>query len=300
MVAPAFGSSVTGNAATATDHVTRVTAAKSHKQQPVTPGSRYLALGDSVPFGYREANSIPTPNFNHPRSFVGFPEDIAANLHLKLTNAACPGETTASFINTSAQSTGCENSYPKGPMSFGYRTVYPLHAHYTSGTESQLAFAEHFLKKHPNTRLVTLMIGANDGFICLEKTKDSCFSEFTALQAKITRNVTKIFKGLRNKAHYNGQIALLTYYSENYRNSTEDFESQGLNAALEKAAKPFHVEIANGYRQFQLAAAQGHGNACTAQLLTALSGEAKGTCGVHPSLAGAAVLAQAVERAIKE
>jgi lysophospholipase L1-like esterase len=289
MVAPAFGSPSAGH----------VTHAKPAKQQPVVAGSRYLALGDSVPFGYREANSIPAPNFNHAKNFTGFPEDVAANLHLRLTNAACPGETTASFIKTSAQSNGCENSYPPGPMAFGYRTVYPLHAHYSSGTESQLTFAERFLKQHPNTRLVSLMIGANDGFLCLERTKDDCIKQFGALQAKVTKNVSRIFKGLRDTAHYNGQIVLLTYYSEDYRNSDEDLESQGLNDALEAAAKPFNVRIANGYKQFRIAAAQGHGNACTAQLLTALSGPDKGTCGVHPSLAGAAVLAQAIEQAIK-
>jgi lysophospholipase L1-like esterase len=60
------------------------------------------------------------------------------------------------------------------------------------------------------------------------------------------------------------------------------------------------VEIANGYNQFRIAALQGRGDICAAQLVTALSGPDKGTCGVHPSQSGAAVLAQAVERAIKK
>lgn len=295
VVAPAFGSAAARSVPT--PHGGPHSAVK---RLPVVPGSRYLALGDSVPFGYREANSIPAPNFHRQRTFIGYPEDVAANLGLKLTNAACPGETTASFIKASAQSNGCENSFPKATNPFGYRSVYPLHVKYRSAHESQLRFAERFLTKHPGTRLVTLMIGANDGFICLASTSDGCLSEFGALQAKITRNVTKIFKGIRDKAHYRGQIALVTYYSMNYADSTQNLESQGLNSALKKAAKPFHVEIANGYGQFRLAARQGHGNACTAQLLTALSGKDKGKCGVHPSLAGAAVLAQAVERAIKK
>jgi lysophospholipase L1-like esterase len=296
MAAPAFGSAPAAHAT----KVVRVSHARPAKQLPVTTGARYLALGDSVPFGYREQNSIPAPNFSKPRTFVGYPEDVAANLGLTLANAACPGETTASFLNTKAQSNGCENSYPAGPHPIGYRTLYPLHVPYTSASESQMTFAIRYLKAHPSTRLVTLMIGANDGFLCLRRTSDSCFKEFSALQAKITKNTTRIFKGLRNKAHYQGQIALVTYWSLNYRNSADTFESQGLNAALEKAAKPFHVEIANGYKQFRLASAQGHGDPCKAQLLTALSGADKGTCGVHPSLSGAAVLAQAVEQAIKK
>jgi|HubBroStandDraft_5_1064220.scaffolds.fasta_scaffold189278_2 lysophospholipase L1-like esterase len=296
VVAPAFGSPGSTHAT----HAKAVTHAKSTARPPVVVGSRYLALGDSVPFGYREANSIPPPNFHHASNFVGYPEDVAANLGLILTNAACPGETTASFINAKAQSNGCENSYPKATNPLGYRSVYPLHVKYASKTESQLTFAEKFLEAHPNTRLVTLMIGANDGFICEVKYKDGCIKEFTALQAKITKNATKIFKGLRQTAHYSGQIALVTYWSLNYRVQLENEESQGLNNALIAAGKPFGVEIANGYKQMRLAAKQGNGNPCTAQLVTALSGKAKGTCGVHPSVAGAAVLAQAVERAIKK
>lgn len=292
-IAPAFSSTA---AATASH-------AKTARPAAVVPGSRYLALGDSVPFGYREQNSIPAPNYRHAKTFTGYPEDVAANLGLKLTNAACPGETTASFMNIHAQSNGCENTFHKGakPTPVGYRTLYPLHASYQG---SQLAFAEKFLKQHPNTRLVTLMIGANDGFICENKFADGCASEFGALQAQITKNVKKIFRGLRHTAHYQGQIALVTYYSTDYSNSPtgqlDKALSKGLNGALEAAAKPFNVRIANGYNQFRLAAAQGHGSACTAQLLTALSGADKGTCGVHPSLAGAAVLAQAVERAVRK
>jgi lysophospholipase L1-like esterase len=295
LVVPAFGSPATGSSP-----ATHTKLTKHHGQPPVVPGSRYLALGDSVSFGYRESNSIPAPNFNHPKSFVGFPEDVAANLGLKLANASCPGETTASFMNTKAQSNGCENSYPPGPpgKQFGYRTVYPLHVKYASATESQLTYAERYLKKYPNTRLVTLMIGANDGFLCLEKTKDDCVLQFGALQKRIEKHVTKILKALRNKADYNGQIVLVTYYSVDNANSNDNLESKGLNTALVKAAKPFHVRIANGYKQFRIASAQGHHNECTAQLLTAFSGPDKGTCGVHPSRAGAALLAQAVEQAL--
>jgi lysophospholipase L1-like esterase len=297
--APALASTPSAGAA----HHAAASAAAHTKRPPIVFGSRYLALGDSVPFGYRESNAIPAPNYHHPKDFVGFPEDVAANLDLRVTNAACPGETTSSFINAAAQSNGCENTFTKGaahPTPVGYRTLYPLHATYSSAKESQLTFAEKFLRAHKRTSLVSLMIGANDGFICITRTNDSCFKEFSALQAKITKNVTRILKGIRHKAHYTGQIVLLTYWSLDYHTAIDNEESQGLNSALEKAAKGFNVEIANGYKQFRLASAQGRGDPCTAGLLTALSGADKGTCGVHPSAAGAAVLAQAVEQAVKK
>ena len=269
---------------------------------PVVAGSRYLALGDSISFGYRESNSIPAPNYTKPKTFVGFPEDVAANLGLNLTNASCPGETTVSLINPKGQSNGCENTFVKDspPRPPGYRTVYPLHVRYDSSTESQLAFAERFLRAHPKTRLVSLMVGANDGYVCEHTYSDGCLSEFGALQKTLTTNVAKIFKGLRVVAHYTGQIVLVTYYSTNYSNALDNTESQGVNSALEIAAKRFHVQIADGYGQFQMAARQAKGDACSAGLLTALSGSAAGTCGVHPSVAGAALLAQAVERAVKK
>src|SRR5437879_6174158 len=77
---------------------------------PVTPGSRYLALGDSVTFGYMEAGVVPTPNYHDASSFLAYPEQLGAELHLIVANAACPGETSGSLIDVSAQTNGCENA----------------------------------------------------------------------------------------------------------------------------------------------------------------------------------------------
>jgi lysophospholipase L1-like esterase len=274
---------------------------KAPKQLPVAAGSRYLALGDSITFGYREPTSVPTPNFNKPRSFVGYPEDIANNLGLRVTNAACPGETTDSFIKTSGQSNGCENNYSAtAPHTVpgGYRGLYPLHVKYKSQTQSQLAFAEAFLKQHPATRLVSLMIGANDGLLCIDRTSDGCVSEFSDLQKHVTKNVSTILKGIRSTG-YNGQIALLTYYSLDYSNSLDNFEETGLNQALAKGAKPYHVRLANGFREFRKASRQADGNVCTAQVVTSTP-SGSSPCGIHPSYSGQALLAQAVEMAVKK
>jgi len=55
------------------------------------------------------------------------------------------------------------------------------------------------------------------------------------------------------------------------------------------------VEIADGFGELQAASAHSAGNPCTAGLLTQLS---TGGCGIHPSFAGQALLAQSVENAI--
>jgi lysophospholipase L1-like esterase len=261
---------------------------------PVVAGSGYLALGDSVTFGYREPDTSPTPDYAKAQTFVGYPEDIGATLDLKVTNAACSGETSGSFINQDAQSNGCERTVTGGP---GYRSTHPLHVSYRG---SQLAFAVGFLKTHAQTRLVSLMIGANDAFACLATTGDDCVKEFPTVLKKLRRNVTVILKAIRRGAGYHGQIVIVEYYSTDYANAIADYETQALNSVQTSAARPFHVEIAGGYRAFEAAAAHSGGNPCTAGLLTRLTGPAKGTCGVHPSLSGQSVLARAVEDAIEK
>ncbi|MFY9865939.1 MAG: hypothetical protein WAK58_19155, partial [Trebonia sp.] len=66
----------------------------------------YLALGDSVAFGFVPSNAVPAPNYFDASSFVGYPEDVAQALHIPVVNASCPGETTASFYIPGAQSNG--------------------------------------------------------------------------------------------------------------------------------------------------------------------------------------------------
>ena len=260
-----------------------------HQAQPVRAGSDYLALGDSVSFGYREPTNTPTPNYANAKSFVGFPEDIAAELHLHVANASCPGETSASLNNSHAQSYACEtDDTGKGP---GYRTAYPLHVRYAG---SQLAYGVHYLRNHRQTRLVTLMIGANDAFLCEATTSDGCASELPTVLAHITKNVATTLRAIRRV--YQGQIVIVNYYSTDYTSATQRASSQALNKALDKGARPFHVRLAGGYTTFKNAARQAGGNTCTAGLLTTLSG---GGCGVHPSVAGQELLAGTVEREIR-
>jgi lysophospholipase L1-like esterase len=264
--------------------------AASHHHPPVHAGRDYLALGDSVPFGYREAANLPAPNYPDAASFVGYPEDVAAALGLHLANASCPGETTDSFITPGAASNSCENSPDSSPA---YRQLFPLHVAY-NGT--QLAYALNYLKHHRGTRAVSLMIGANDGFLCQETTADHCASELPAVLAKVGHNVATILSAIRAGAHYRGRIVLVSYYSLNYADPVAAGTSQALNSALTTAAAPYGVTVADGYGTFQQAAAQSGGDSCKAGLLTQLT---TGGCGVHPSVGGQSLLALAVEKALQ-
>ncbi len=261
---------------------------------PVVRGTQYLALGDSVTFGYEEPGVVPAPNYKDAASFHAYPEQLGGELHVSVANAACPGETSSSLINPNAKSNGCENTL--GNKSVSYRAQFPLHVHYTG---SQLAFALSYLHTHHKVRLVSLMIGANDLFVCVETTKDACSShaEQAAVLKKIGANVHKILSAIRTKAGYTGQIAIVNYYSTNYASPTGNAESLELDNTLDTSAKPFHVEIANGFGVWRTAASHSGGNDCLAGLLTQLG--STGKCGIHPSYAGQALLAEALERAIR-
>ena len=267
--------------------VTLPAAASSRDDRPVTAGSYYVALGDSVAFGYREPANIPTPNYSDPSSFVGYPEDIGAELAVRTVNPSCPGETSASLIDDQKPSYACETPT-------GYRTNFPLHVSYQG---SQLHFAVRFLKQHADTRLVSLMIGANDGFLCQATTADHCASELPGVLAKISANVTTILSRIRNAGGYHNQIVIVNYYSTNYADPTANAQSQALNKAMDSAAAPFGVVVADGYSTFEHAAAQAGGDTCAAGLLTTLT---TGGCGVHPSVAGQELLAGAVERVVNQ
>ena len=68
--------------------------------------------------------------------------------------------------------------------------------------------------------------------------------------------------------------------------------------AQDNAAKPFGAKFADGYGLFKLASSQAGGSACVAGLLTQFGGKA-GSCGVHPSYAGGALLAQALAKVVR-
>jgi len=284
----ALGLALASGPALAKKPAKKPVASKITPKTPVTPGSGYLALGDSVTFGYEEQQVVPTPNYADASSFVAYPEMLGAELHLKVVNAGCPGETSSSFIDPTAQSNGCENAPGGGPA---YRPMFPLHVSYSG---SQLDYAVSYLKTHKNVRLVSLMIGANDLFLCQETTADHCASltEQAAVIASVGKNVTTILSAIRNKAHYGGQIAIINYYAITASQSATTALG---DSSIDAAAKPFHVVVADGLGEFATAAVHSGSDPCKAGLLTQLS---PGGCGVHPSYAGQSLLAQALEKAI--
>jgi lysophospholipase L1-like esterase len=251
----------------------------------------YLALGDSVAFGYVPPDALSPPDYLDPSSFVGYPEDVAQALHIPVSNASCPGETTASFYIPGAQSNGCENS---PGSSVGYRTQFPLHVQY-AGT--QMLYALRYLATHRNTRLVTINIGANDVFLCQETTADKCASpaELQAVLKKIEVNLTVIYALIRDVARYHGPLVALTYYSLSYTDPTQVAGTEALDSAIASVTEKFGGKVADGFAAFEGPSLAAGGTPCAAGLLVQVSG---GGCDVHPTPAGHQLLAEAIEDVI--
>lgn len=256
-------------------------AAVHHSAPPTadrTPS--YLALGDSVVFGFR----LNAPNYKATASFVGYPTYVGKQLHLLTTNASCPGEATGGFIATSSPiDNGCKF----------FKSQFGLHVHYQG---SQLDYAVAFLKTHPQTKLVTLGLGANDGFLLQRQcgSSASCLKSGSAkLGAQIVGNLKMILRALRATG-YSGKLLVTNYYSLDYTDAVLTTPSNRLNQAVTIAAAPEHAEVVDVFGAFKSEAVRlAAGKTCTAGLLNRLSAGPNG-CDVHPSAAGQQLIAKTV------
>jgi lysophospholipase L1-like esterase len=262
-----------------------VVPASAHSASDSHHNNNYLALGDSVSFGYNPLLVTPPPV--DPSLFIGYPQ-LAANLftpNLNVSNASCPGETSSSLINGARPDNGCQD----------YRQyIGALHVSYLG---SQLDYAESYVAANPRTKFVSLMIGANDLLLL----QDSCVNAGGDVNSCITNglgpilltlrtNLTTIYAGLRAQG-YHGDFVAVTYYSTNYRDPIVTGAIAAVDVVLAGVTKVFGGKVADGFGTFAKAAAPYGGDTCAAGLLIRLTSS---TCNIHPSPAGAALLASAV------
>jgi lysophospholipase L1-like esterase len=171
--------------------------------RPAASVSTYLALGDSISFGYSE--QVFNENFpNESPSFfeAGFTNDFAQDLArpseagrgLTLVNDGCPGETSNGLIGENPALGGKTSTEPAGhnPQGLGdyhpcaYNNVdgLPLHNSLSVGGQSisQLEDALSILKEghpaHP-VQAITLNIGSNDELAAITQCKNEVTEEFT-------------------------------------------------------------------------------------------------------------------------
>ena len=258
------------------------------------PPHRYLALGDSVSFGY---NPTVVPNL---QNYIGYPEILDPLVPKQEVNASCPGQTSASFLSgtdtSEVQGAGCEGKY-------GWKANYPLHVAYSV---SQADFAVSQLKSSKSIDLVTLGIGGND----LLRVQQDCLSatSFAACVAAAlvgtqtkpgaltayAANLTEILRRIRIDAHYNGTLVLVKYFAT----STDPVvigAIAALNQVMTLVGSQFGAKMADGFTAFQIASLPYGYDPCKAGLLIRLSPT---TCDVHPTRLGQTVLASTVVIAI--
>lgn len=241
-------------------------------------GHDYLALGDSVPFGFN-----PLVNPNDASNFIGYPEIAAQTLDVKDVNATCPGEATGGFISLTGTDNVCRP----------YRSAFPLHTQYET---SQLDFTLRYLRGHQDTRLITLTLGANDVFrfqkdCKMGPTVGTCPLGLARVFAVMESNLNTIFTDIRATG-YTGLLVGVTYYALNYADPASAGGSLALDAQMEAAAAANGALIADGFTAWKATAfTLGAGDSCAAGLLIRTSAT---TCDVHPTPLGRDLLAKAV------
>ncbi|HEY3605740.1 MAG TPA: GDSL-type esterase/lipase family protein [Sporichthyaceae bacterium] len=240
---------------------------------PLRPASTYLALGDSITFGYD-----PTADHTRAANSVGYPGEVASALSHTLVNASCPGETSASFLASGADDQGCH----------AFRAAAPLHAHYTG---TQLDFATDYLRTHPGTDLVSLGIGINDLYRCNRVSTDRCAGELTATLETYRFDLSTIVRALR--AVYAGPLVLVDYYSPNYQDFRMTDAVGRLNAIVAEVARTNQSAVAHTDDVFAGPNPTNARDICAAGLLIKLTHR----CDIHPSPSGRTLLAAAVTRA---
>jgi lysophospholipase L1-like esterase len=255
----------------------------------------YLALGDSIAFGlditlFKPGFPPPTP-----AQFTGYPETVAQIEQLlqsnKEVNAACPGETSASFWIAGAPDNGCNGPGPQGQPPF--KTSIGLHTNYPG---TQLAFAVSQLSANKHINLVTLGLGGNDLLLVEEQCAAHPVPTFAACVGAILPGVLQSYAGnlaailTAIRANYSGTLVLVKLYST----SADPLYIQAVsavNSVMMQVGTNFGVKFADAFTAFQIASALYHGDPCAAGLLIRLSAT---TCDVHPSPLGRDLIAATV------
>ena len=260
------------------------TAAWAEDNREASASRPYLALGDSVVFGFITQAGF---EYGNPDNFVGYPDYVARMLRLATTNASCPGEATSGFLSSTGADIGCRD----------FRQLAPLHVAYGS---TQLLFAEGFLGAHSNTRLVTIGLGANDLFL-LQKTcannpnPQQCIGAgLPDVLATIAGNMETILFALRATG-FRGVLMIVNYYALDYSDVSATSVTQLLNQAITAFAQANGAVVADVFTAFRAAASTAFagGQICSAGLLNA-SPQNPFMCDVHPSQSGQKLIGQTV------
>jgi lysophospholipase L1-like esterase len=275
----------------------------------IGPGKTYLALGDSLAYGYHAAQfnqELKEKGVVNPANFKdGYVDDFAkvlklVNPKLNVVNDGCPGETTETFIHGS----GVGPAYcAGGPTGSPFPKAFLHHAFPGTQLEDALAVA-----KEPGTGTITLDIGANDilqflGHTCGFPVTFSCSeAEVEAEIGHVVTNIGVILAQLRAAAP-TAKIVFVSQYNP-YPTVLQpegrgDATVEALNAAIKSVAAGFHVKFANTARVINFSGTHGGreaGDIPTVCAFTAMCpggtfNPASPEADIHPTKTGYAAMA---------
>ena len=270
-------------------------------------GSTYLALGDSLAYGYHQAQFAKEyPAVNPANYNRGYVDDFGnllrffSNHNLQTINDGCPGETTETMINGSGITGYCAGGPTGTPFPYAF-------LHHPYGTGSQLSDALAILKENPNVSPITLDIGAND---VLQFISHTCGfpAKYTCTQAQvaaefghIAENVGYILSRLRAAAP-TASIVFVSQYNPFplalSPEGTGDASVEALNNALKSVASAFGASFANNLQTFNASGTHGGKESGDIPTVCAFTGMCPGgtynpsspEADIHPTALGYAVI----------
>lgn len=276
-------------------------------------GGTYLALGDSLAYGYHQAQFqeelkakgyVEAANFND-----GYVNDFGSalrlfNRQLRIVNDGCPGETTETMIHGSgAAGPGyCAG----GPTGTPFPKAFLHHPYPGTQLEDALAIA-----KEPGVGTITLDIGANDllqflGHTCGFPAAFTCSQgEIEAEIGQVTANVGSILAQLRAAAP-KAKIVFVSQYNPYptllQPEGTGDATVEALNGALKSVAANYGVSFANTARAINFSGTHGGREAGDIRTVCAFTAMCPGgtfnpsspEAEIHPTKLGYAVMAGVV------
>jgi lysophospholipase L1-like esterase len=292
------------------------------------PANYYLALGDSLAYGYQAAklasecpNGPSGANCNVQQASFNTGYVNALGRVMKLNpqhtfNYGCPGESSNSFIQGGR---GAATNYLFVPNPFfcgdqpkaGVGAIFSKDWLHYNFAGSQLQAALSFLKRHPNTSLITLDIGANDTLVYLEgcgfgtaSFNQACLGQTAigGLIQGIAGNVTQIVGALRKTAPKARVVFLGLYNPYPATIPGGDALSQALNATLKTVVTGLGARFADPLPVFNPTSVTGASETGDVPTICSLTNMCPGgtysptspLADIHPTDAGYAKLAQII------
>lgn len=223
-------------------------------------GTYYMALGDSLAFGFHlvqyqqevMTNSYNPSSFNDGYDAIFFHNLQGINPQIQEINYACPGETSASFIN--------------GGCAF-HTTASSLHSSYPA-SQSQLQAALSFIKLYPGSvSTITINIGVNEAINLSTKCEQQsnpqqCYIDGTpAILSSVRQNYENIITSLKQAAP-NANIIIVKSPNPVYQDGSDNLVN-GLNQIQEDIAVWQGVKLADTYSIFTADTVCSYTNFCS-------------------------------------